>query len=91
MSPFIAQRAIMAGANINRSFRHDWTAYGMSVSGTCNGAPDGKRIAVLIPVETPDGQQSQNHGIFLENLLTNCSGKYGWEIVSNVPSGATPS
>ena len=31
-------------------------------------APDGKRIAALMPVETPEAQQSQNHVIFLENF-----------------------
>ena len=31
-------------------------------------APDGKRIAALMPAETPQGQQAQNHVIFLENF-----------------------
>jgi hypothetical protein len=31
-------------------------------------APDGKRIAALMPVETPEAQQSENHVIFLENF-----------------------
>jgi len=30
---------------------------------------DGKRIAALMPVETPKGQQTQNHVIFLENFF----------------------
>jgi hypothetical protein len=30
-------------------------------------APDGKRIAALMPIETPETQQ-QNHVIFLENF-----------------------
>jgi serine/threonine protein kinase/Tol biopolymer transport system component len=32
-------------------------------------APDGRRFAVLIPAETPQAQQTQNHVIFLENFL----------------------
>ena len=31
-------------------------------------APDGKRIAALMPVDAPEAQQSQNHVIFLENF-----------------------
>jgi eukaryotic-like serine/threonine-protein kinase len=31
-------------------------------------APDGKRFAVLMPVEGPEAQQMQNHVIFLENF-----------------------
>ena len=31
-------------------------------------APDGKRIAAVMPVETPEAQQSQSHVIFLENF-----------------------
>ena len=34
-------------------------------------APDGKRIAALMPVETPEtpgARQAQNHVIFLENF-----------------------
>ncbi len=31
-------------------------------------APDGKRIVALMPVETPEGQQTQNHVIFLMNF-----------------------
>ena len=31
-------------------------------------APDGKRIVALMPVETPETQQSQSHVIFLENF-----------------------
>ena len=31
-------------------------------------APDGKRIAALMPVETPEAQQAQNHVIFLQNF-----------------------
>jgi serine/threonine-protein kinase len=32
-------------------------------------APDGKRIAALIPVETAEAQKAQNHVIFLENFF----------------------
>jgi Tol biopolymer transport system component/predicted Ser/Thr protein kinase len=32
-------------------------------------APDGKRIAALMPVEAPDAQKAQNHVIFLENFF----------------------
>jgi Tol biopolymer transport system component len=31
--------------------------------------PDGKRIAALMPAETPEGQKAQNHVIFLENFF----------------------
>ncbi len=31
-------------------------------------APDGKRIAALMPVETREAQQSQSHVVFLENF-----------------------
>jgi serine/threonine-protein kinase len=32
-------------------------------------APDSKRIAALMPAETPQAQQAQNHVIFLENFF----------------------
>jgi hypothetical protein len=32
-------------------------------------APDGKRIAALMPVDTPEAQKSQNHVILLENFF----------------------
>ncbi len=32
-------------------------------------APDGKRIAALMPVETAEAQKAQNHVIFLENFF----------------------
>lgn len=32
-------------------------------------APDGKRVAALMPVETPEAQKAQNHVIFLENFF----------------------
>jgi Tol biopolymer transport system component len=45
------------------------------VGGTVNAvrnvdlAPDGKRIAALMPVDTPEGQKAQSHVIFLENFF----------------------
>jgi serine/threonine-protein kinase len=45
-------------------------------------APDGKRIAALMPVETPEtpgAQQTQNHVIFLENFAD--------ELQRRVPTG----
>ena len=30
-------------------------------------APHGKRIVALMPVDAPEDQKAQNHGIFLEN------------------------
>jgi serine/threonine protein kinase len=41
-------------------------------------APDGKRIAALMPVEGPEAQQAQNHVIFLEN--------FGDELQRKVPA-----
>jgi len=32
-------------------------------------APDGKRIAALMPVETTEAQQAQNHVVFLANFF----------------------
>ena len=32
-------------------------------------APDGKRIVALMPADSPESQQSQNHVIFLENFF----------------------
>ena len=32
-------------------------------------APDGKRIVALMPVETGEGQKTQNHVVFLENFF----------------------
>jgi Tol biopolymer transport system component len=32
-------------------------------------APDGKRVAALMPAETPEGQMAQNHVVFLENFF----------------------
>jgi hypothetical protein len=34
-----------------------------------NLAPDGKRIAVLMPAEASQAQQAQNHVIFLQNFF----------------------
>jgi hypothetical protein len=47
---------------------------GQSIRAYCRGrglpdlAPDGKSIIALIPVETPETQQTQGHVIFLENF-----------------------
>jgi hypothetical protein len=38
-------------------------------SGTFDVAPDGKRIAVLMPVESPESQRAQNHVVFLINFF----------------------
>ena len=32
-------------------------------------APDGKRIAALMPAEAPENQKAQNHVIFVENFF----------------------
>jgi hypothetical protein len=32
-------------------------------------APDGKRVAALMPVEAPGAEQAQSHVIFLENFF----------------------
>jgi hypothetical protein len=32
-------------------------------------APDGKRVAALMPVETAETQKAQNHVFFLENFF----------------------
>jgi eukaryotic-like serine/threonine-protein kinase len=42
----------------------------LGIAGTTNYdlAPDGKHIAALMPVESPEPQQSQSHVIFLENF-----------------------
>jgi len=42
-------------------------------------APDGKRIAALMPVESPEGEQTQSHVIFLENFSD--------ELQRKVPTG----
>jgi len=42
-------------------------------------APDGKRIAALMPVEAPETQKAQNHIIFLENFFD--------ELRRRVPAG----
>jgi len=42
-------------------------------------APDGKRVAALMPIETPEVQQAQNHVIFLENFFD--------ELHRRVPTG----
>ena len=42
-------------------------------------APDGKRIAALMSLETPEAQQAQNHVMFVENLFD--------ELMRRVPVG----
>jgi len=40
----------------------------LALAGNYDLAPDGKSIAALMPAETPEGQQAQNHVIFLLNF-----------------------
>jgi hypothetical protein len=42
-------------------------------------APDGKRIAALIPIERPEAQQAQTHVVFLMNFFD--------ELRRRVPAG----
>jgi hypothetical protein len=42
-------------------------------------SPDGKRIAAPMPVDSPEGQQTQSHVIFLMNFLD--------ELRRKVPTG----
>ena len=60
-----------------------WSDKSIADTGT-NGfnydiAPDGKRMAVLMPVESPEAQRSQSHVIFLENFAD--------ELLRKVPVG----
>jgi serine/threonine protein kinase/Tol biopolymer transport system component len=62
---------------------HVWSEKRIADSGL-NGlnydvASDGKRIAALMPVETPETQKAQNHIIFLENFFD--------ELRRRVPTG----
>ena len=43
--------------------------FGITGGSTFDVAPDGKRIAALMPVEAPETQQAQHHVIFLENFF----------------------
>ena len=43
--------------------------FGIIGTGSYDLAPDGKRVAALMPVESPESQQAQNHIIFLENFF----------------------
>ena len=43
--------------------------FGIVGGSTFDVAPDGKRIAALMPVEAPETQQAQHHVIFLENFF----------------------
>ena len=40
----------------------------LGMVGNYDVAPDGKRVAALIPAEGPEDQQTQNHVIFLQNF-----------------------
>jgi hypothetical protein len=44
-------------------------AFGVVGVGTYDLAPDGKRIAALMPAEAPEDQEAQNHVIFLQNFF----------------------
>jgi serine/threonine-protein kinase len=41
----------------------------VQLNGTYDLAPDGKRIAALMPAATPEAGQAQNHVIFLDNFF----------------------
>lgn len=41
----------------------------VGILGSYDVAPDGKRVVALMPVDTPEGEQSQNHVIFLLNFF----------------------
>ena len=43
--------------------------FGIIGGSTYDVAPDGKRIAALMPVDTQENQQAQSHVIFLENFF----------------------
>ena len=43
--------------------------FGVAGGSTFDVAPDGKCIAALMPVETPESQQAQSHVIFLMNFF----------------------
>jgi serine/threonine protein kinase/Tol biopolymer transport system component len=43
--------------------------FGLVGTATYDLAPDGKRVAALLPVATAAGQKAQNHVIFLENFF----------------------
>jgi len=45
------------------------TDFGLVGAGNYDLAPDGKRIAALMPAETPQEQKAQNRVIFLENFF----------------------
>jgi serine/threonine-protein kinase len=53
--------------------------FGIVGAGTYDLAPDGKRIAALMPAETPEAQQTQNHVVFLMNFAD--------ELQRKVPAG----
>lgn len=43
--------------------------FGLIGTASYDVAPDGNRIAALMPVETSESQQAQNHVIFLLNFF----------------------
>jgi len=53
------------------AYPHERALYQKSNGSSLNfdPAPDGKRVVALMPVETPEAQQAQNHMIFLENFF----------------------
>jgi serine/threonine-protein kinase len=50
-----------------------WTEKKIAASGLTginyDVAPDGRRIAALMPADAPEAQKAQNHIIFLENFF----------------------
>jgi hypothetical protein len=51
----------------------------VGITSNYDPAPDGKRIAAVMPAETSEAQQAQNHVIFLENFAD--------ELRRKVPAG----
>ena len=43
--------------------------FGIVGTGNYDAAPDGKRIAALMPVETPESQQAQSHVTLMLNFF----------------------
>ena len=43
--------------------------YGIVGNGSYDLAPDGKRVAALMPVEAPEAQQARSHVVFLMNFF----------------------
>jgi eukaryotic-like serine/threonine-protein kinase len=53
--------------------------FGLIGTASYDVAPDGNRVAALMPIETPESQQAQNHVIFLMNFFD--------ELRRKVPAG----